>query len=245
MMGRVLAIVLLIMLMSSPVLAAGGGGDMMDPRVDVSDQSSLQRGAKLFANNCMGCHSAKYVRWNALPEALGTSMEMIESNLIYGDYTPGDTIKAAMRSDDAADWFGAAPPDLSLTARARGADWVYTYLNSFYRDPEASGGWNNTVLPNSSMPHVLWRMQGVPEPRYAEGRDSHKISELVIPAAQAGTLNAAEYQRVTRDITNFMAFMAEPVRAKRQEMGVWVIGFLIVFTTLAYLLKREYWRDIH
>lgn len=243
-MRRLLAIMLMVFAASS-AWAAGGGGDLMDARVDVSDQSSLQRGAKLFANNCMGCHSAKYVRWNALPEALGVSMEMVESNLIYGSYTPGDTINAAMRSADAADWFGAAPPDLSLTARARGADWVYTYLNSFYEDPDASGGWNNTVLANSSMPHVLWRMQGVPEARYEAHNGEQQISELVIPAAQAGTLSEAEYQRVTRDITNFMAFMAEPVRAKRQEMGIWVIGFLVIFTTLAYLLKREYWRDIH
>ena len=161
-MGK-LALILLLGMVAGPAWAAGGGGDLMDARVDVSNEASLQRGANLFANNCMGCHSAKYVRWNALPEALGIPMTMVEESLIYGAYTPGDTINAAMRSEDGADWFGAAPPDLSLTARSRGADWVYTYLNSFYRDPDASIGWNNTLLANSSMPHVLWRLQGVPE----------------------------------------------------------------------------------
>lgn len=230
---------------SSTVWAAGGGGDLMDARVDVSDEASLQRGAKLFANNCMGCHSAQYVRWNALPDALGVSMEMVESNLIYGSYSPGDTINAAMRSADAADWFGAAPPDLSLTARSRGADWVYTYLNSFYRDPDASIGWNNELLANSSMPHVLWRMQGVPEAEYETHNGEPQLAGITVPDGQSGTLSESEYHQVTRDITNFMAFMAEPVRAERQEMGVWVIGFLVIFTTLAYFLKREYWRDIH
>jgi len=242
---RRLLLIALLACLSAPAWSAGGGGDLMDARVDVSDEASLQRGAKLFANNCMGCHSAEYVRWNALPEALGVSMETVESNLIYGDYTPGDTINAAMRGADASDWFGAEPPDLSLTARARGADWVYTYLNSFYQDPDASIGWNNTLLANSSMPHVLWRMQGVPEARYEESHGEQQVAELVLPEGQQGTLSESEYHRVTRDITNFMAFMAEPVRAKRQEIGVWVIGFLVVFTVLAYLLKREYWRDIH
>jgi ubiquinol-cytochrome c reductase cytochrome c1 subunit len=242
---RKLALCLLIALVPAAAYGAGAGGDYMDAQVDVSDQGSLQRGAKLFANNCMGCHSAKYVRWNALPEALGVPMEMIEENLIYGSYQAGDTINAAMRSTDAAEWFGAAPPDLSLTARSRGADWVYTYLNSFYRDPDASIGWNNTLLANSSMPHVLWRLQGVPEARYEESQNGLQVAGIRVPEAQQGMLSEAEYHQATRDITNYMAFMAEPVRAKRQEIGVWVIGFLVIFTGLAYLMKREYWRDIH
>jgi ubiquinol-cytochrome c reductase cytochrome c1 subunit len=236
---------MVLALCSGTAAAAGGGGDLMDAKVDVSNEASLQRGAKLFANNCMGCHSAKFVRWNALPEALGVSMETIEENLIYGSYEAGDTINAAMRQADGSEWFGAAPPDLSLTARARGEDWVYTYLNSFYRDPDASIGWNNKLLKNSSMPHVLWRLQGVPEPVYEGSGDSIQVASLEIPEGQGGMLTEAEYHQATRDITNFMAFMAEPVRAKRQEIGVWVIGFLVVFTILAYFLKREYWRDVH
>ena len=242
---KAIAFAIMLALFSGTAAAAGGGGDLMDAKVDVSNEASLQRGAKLFANNCMGCHSAKYVRWNALPEALGVSMETIEDNLIYGSYQAGDTINAAMRPADGSEWFGAAPPDLSLTARARGEDWVYTYLNSFYRDPDASIGWNNKLLQNSSMPHVLWRLQGVPEPVYEGSGDSIQVASLEIPEGQGGTLTEAEYHQATRDITNFMAFMAEPVRAKRQEIGVWVIGFLVVFTILAYFLKREYWRDVH
>ena len=236
---------LMLGILSTTGYAAAPSGNLMDAQVDVSDQGSLQRGAKLFANNCMGCHSAKYVRWNALPEPLGVSMEMVEDNLIYGAYQAGDTINAAMRSEDGAEWFGAAPPDLSLTARARGADWVYTYLNSFYRDSDASIGWNNKLLANSSMPHVLWRLQGVPEAEYEDTANGVRVAGICVPDAQQGMLSTAEYHQATRDITNYMAFMAEPVRAKRQEIGVWVIGFLVIFTGLAYLMKREYWRDIH
>ena len=242
---RKIALCVLLALGSGSVFAAGGGGDLMDARVDVSDEASLQRGAKLFANNCMGCHSAEYVRWSALPDGLGVPMETIEETLVYGSYESGDMMNAAMRGADAADWFGAEPPDLSLTARSRGADWVYTYLNSFYRDPDASIGWNNTLLENSSMPHVLWRLQGVPEPTYEEHGDSLEVAGIRVPEDQQGTLSEAEYHQATRDITNFMAFLAEPVRAKRQELGVWVIGFLVIFTFLAYLMKREYWRDVH
>lgn len=242
---RKIALGLLLGLFSGLAVGAGGGGDLMDPKVDVSDESSLQRGAKLFANNCMGCHSAEYMRWNALPEGLGVPMETIEANLVYGSYEAGDKMNIAMQGQDASDWFGAEPPDLSLTARSRGADWVYTYLNSFYRDPDASIGWNNSLLENSSMPHVLWRLQGVPEADYEEIDGELQMAGITIPEGQQGPLSESEYQQATRDITNFMAYLAEPVRAKRQEIGMWVIGFLVIFTGLAYLMKREYWRDIH
>lgn len=242
---RKIALAILLSLGAGPALAAGGGGDLMDARVDVSDEASLQRGAKLFANYCMGCHSAEFVRWNALPEPLGVPMETIEENLIFGDYQPGDVIEAAMPADDAEEWLGVAPPDLSLTARARGADWVYTYLNSYYRDSDTSTGWNNLLLENSSMPHVLWRLQGTPEARYEDGDDSLEVVGTRVPEDAAGAMSEREYQQATRDITNFMAWMAEPARETRQTMGVWVIGFLIVFTGLAWLMKREYWKDIH
>ena len=239
-------IALAVVLFLAPGLAAAaGGGDLMDPRVDVSDEASLQRGAKLFSNYCMSCHSAEYVRWNSLDEALGVPMEVIEDNLIFSDYEPGDTMNAVMTADDGEEWLGVAPPDLSLTARARGADWVYTYLNSYYRDPDSRTGWNNLVLENSSMPHVLWRLQGVPEPEYEDGDEDLEIVGTRIPEDHAGVMSEREYEQATRDITNFMAYMAEPVREQRQRLGFWVIGFLIIFTAVAYLLKREYWRDVH
>ncbi|PWG65188.1 cytochrome c1 [Spiribacter halobius] len=242
---RKIALAMLLTLAPGAALAAAPAGDLMDARVDVSDEASLQRGAKLFANYCMGCHSAKFVRWNAMPDALGVPMETIEDNIIFGEYQAGDVIRAAMPADDAEEWFGVAPPDLSLTARSRGADWVYTYLNSYYRDPEASTGWNNLVLENSAMPHVLWRLQGVPEADYEETDDGVRVAGIRVPESAAGTMSEREYHQATRDITNFMAWMAEPARETRQTLGIWVIGFLIVFTGLAYLLKREYWRDIH
>lgn len=235
----------LLGLATAGVHAAGPSGDFMDANVDVSDTASLQRGANLFANNCMGCHSAEFVRWNALPEGLGVSMELIEENLIFGSYEVGDMMMSAMGTNDSMNWFGAPAPDLSLTARSKGPDWIFTYLNSFYRDPDASIGWNNTLLENSSMPHVLWHLQGVPEPVREEQGGELMTVGIEVPASAAGTMTEAEYLRATRDITNFMTFLGEPVRAKRHQMGVWVIGFLVIFTFLAYLMKREYWRDIH
>ena len=241
-----IAIGLLVLLLGSSSLhAAGSYGNLMSARVDVSDEASLQRGAALFTNLCISCHSASFMRWNALPEGLGVPMSMVEENLIYGAYEEGNMMRAAMRQSDAERWFGAPAPDLSLTARSRGADWIYTYLNSFYRDPDASSGWNNTLLTNSSMPHVMWQLQGVPEARFEESGGSIQVAGIRVPEHQAGSLTEAEFQQATRDMTNFMAFVAEPVRAKRERMGVWVIGFLVVFTFLAYLLKREYWRDVH
>lgn len=239
-------IVLALLVLCTAGIAHGAPyADLMKARVDVADEASLQRGAALFSNLCISCHSAKFVRWNALPEGLGVPMAMVEENLIYGSYEEGNMMRAAMREADAERWFGASAPDLSLTARSRGADWIYTYLNSFYRDADTSSGWNNTLLVNSSMPHVMWQLQGIPEARFGESGGEIRVAGIQVPEGQAGSLSEAEFQRATRDLTNFMAFMAEPVRAKRERMGVWVIGFLVVFTFLAYLLKREYWRDIH
>lgn len=244
-MKKIVISLLVLLLGASPVDAAGAYDNLMSARVDVSDQASLQRGAALFTNLCISCHSASFMRWNALPDGLGVPMSMVEENLIYGAYEEGNMMRAAMRPSDAERWFGAAAPDLSLTARSRGADWIYTYLNSFYRDPDASSGWNNTLLTNSSMPHVMWQLQGVPEARFEESGGSIQVAGIRVPEHQAGSLSEAEFQQATLDITNFMAFVAEPVRAKRERMGVWVIGFLLIFTFLAYLMKREYWRDVH
>ncbi|WP_440996879.1 cytochrome c1 [Arhodomonas sp. SL1] len=242
---RKTTVALLLALLPGVVLGAGGGQDMMDPQVDVTDTQSLQRGAKHFANYCMGCHSLEYLRYNRMGADLNIPDDVIDSQLIFD----GSQVHAPMRSSmdpaDGNEWFGAAPPDLSLTVRARGADWVYTYLNTFYRDPDSSTGVNNLVLPGSSMPHVLWTLQGIPEPVYGEGADGELHVVDVDAPEEAGMLSEEEFHRVTRDITNFLAYASEPIKAERQRVGIWVLLFIAVFTALAYLLKREYWKGVH
>lgn len=238
---RMLALAVLLSLAPAAAWSAAEGGGLMDARVDVTDTASLQRGAKLFANYCMGCHSMKYLRYSRLAEDLDIPEEVVERYLIWNEQTQiQEPMVNAMSQEDGEQWFGVAPPDLSLTVRARGADWVYTYLNTFYLDESQPTGVNNLVLAGASMPHVLWRLQGIPVPVIEDG---HVVGTEVPEGA--GALTEEEYHRVTRDIVNFMAYASEPIRAYRESLGVWVILFLLVFTGLAYLLKREYWKDIH
>jgi ubiquinol-cytochrome c reductase cytochrome c1 subunit len=236
-----LALAVLLLIAPPTAWSAGGGGDLMDPHVDVTDTASLQRGAMLFANYCMGCHSMKYLRYSRLAQDLDIPEEVVERYLIWSEETQvHDTMGNAMSAQDGEQWFGVAPPDLSLTVRARGADWVYTYLNTFYLDESQPTGVNNMVLEGASMPHVLWRLQGIPVPVVENG----EVVGVEVPEG-SGTLSEEEYHEVTRDIVNFMAYAAEPIRAYRESLGVWVILFLLGFTGLAYLLKREYWKDVH
>ncbi|MCS4504720.1 Ammonia monooxygenase gamma subunit [wastewater metagenome] len=242
---RKFAVALLIALLPGIALGAEGGQHLMNPDVDVSNTASLQRGAKYFANYCMGCHSLKYLRYSRMAEDLNIPEDVVEKTMIWDGGQVHSKMMSAMASDDGKNWFGAAPPDLSLTVRARGADWVYTYLNTFYRDPESDTGVNNLTLPGASMPHVLWQLQGMPEPVYGEGSGgSLHVKEVEVPEG-AGLLSEEEYHQVTRDITNFLAYAAEPVQAERERLGVWVLLFIAVFTALAYLLKREFWKDVH
>lgn len=242
-------IALAFVLASGQGLAAGGGGDMMAANPDVTNEASLQNGAKLFVNYCLGCHSMKYMRYSRLSQDLNIPESVVEEQLIFSDEQKiGDTMTNAMAAEMAEKWFGAAPPDLSLTARVRGADWIYTYLNTFYRDEERSLGVNNLVLPNASMPHVLARLQGVPEPVLEEvdsgGESKLAVVDVSTPEG-AGTLSEKAYHELTRDITNFMVYAAEPVQAERERLGVYVILFLVVLTFILYLLKREFWKDVH
>lgn len=244
---RRIAVALMLAVLPTLAGAVGGGhGTLMDANVDVTATASLQRGAKLFVNYCMGCHSLKYLRYQRLAEDLGIPEELVKKYLIWDGSEIHSTMTNAMREEDAQDWFGAAPPDLSYTVRVRGADWVYTYLNTFYRDPSRPTGVNNLLLPGASMPHVLARLQGIPEPVYAEnGHDGEKVVVGVKVPEEAGVLTPEEYHRVTRDITNFLAYAAEPIQAYRQQLGIYVILFLLVLLGIVYLLKREYWKDVH
>lgn len=230
-----------------PALGLAAGGSPLEASgTDLSDKASLQRGAGLYMNYCSACHSLSLHRYSRIAQDLGLSQEQVEQNLIPGEAKFGENIKTGLAAGDGAAWFGKAPPDLSLTARARlgGPDWIYSYLKGFYVDETRPMGWNNTVFPGASMPHVLWEMQGIQRPVYEQGADgqAHVVKlELVSP----GRIDARQYDQVARDISAFMQYVAEPAAMKRESVGVWVVLFLAFFTFLAYLLKSEYWRDVH
>jgi ubiquinol-cytochrome c reductase cytochrome c1 subunit len=202
--------------------------------IDASDHASLQRGAKTFINNCLNCHSANYMRYNRLKD-IGLTEKQIKDNLLFAGEKVGDTMTVAMNPKDAKKWFGVVPPDLSVEVRARGADWVYAYMRGFYRDETTPTGWNNIVYDKVAMPHVLYEMQG----EQVLNHETHKL-ELVKP----GKLTPSEYNAYIGDLTNYMAFMAEPGKQQRQQLGWWVLIFLGVMLVLARRLKKEYWKDI-
>jgi len=192
-------------------------------------------------NYCLGCHSAKYVRYNRVAADLGISEAQLIDNLMFTGERPHDTMRIGIDPDQAKRWFGVVPPDLSLIARARGTDYLYTFLRSFYADPAKATGVNNIVLPGTAMPHVLSSLQGVQTAQFSEGEYPQWESfELVEP----GQLSPEAYDDFVRDTVNFLEYVGEPAKAKRQALGVWVILFLLVFTGFAYLLKKEYWKDV-
>jgi len=232
-----------LLITAGPSLAAGGA-DLDMAGTNVFDQASLQRGASLFVNYCMGCHSMQYQRYRRVAEDLELSEEMVEEFLVKGEKELTDYMKSSMPYDQSADWFGKPPPDLSLTARSRGPDWIYTFLRSYYL---TDTGWNNTVLENPAMPHVLWDLQGIQRAVTETTTDEQGVSHTNITALevdQPGRLSPEEYDRVVRDITAFMEYVGEPAVLKRERIGVWVLLFLAVFTFLAYLLYIDYWKDI-
>jgi ubiquinol-cytochrome c reductase cytochrome c1 subunit len=233
---------LLLAMLSAPLLAFASGAEMhLDKAPDhARDYPALQTGAKIFVNYCLNCHSASYMRYNRLQD-IGLSEAQIKDNLMFAASKVGDPMTIAMQRADAKAWFGAAPPDLTLIARARsseagsGADWLYTYLRSFYRDDQRPTGWNNTVFANVGMPHVLWELQG----DQILGED-HEL-KLVKP----GKLSPAEYDAMVGDLVGFLSYMGEPVSEFRKRLGVVVLIALAVIFVFAYALKREFWKDVH
>jgi ubiquinol-cytochrome c reductase cytochrome c1 subunit len=202
--------------------------------IDPSDLASLQRGARTFVNNCLNCHSANYMRYNRLID-IGLSEKEIKENLLFASDKVGDTMQVNMAAEDAKKWFGVAPPDLSVEVRARGADWVYAYMRGFYKDDTTPSGWNNIVFDKVAMPHVLYQLQG----EQVLNHETHKL-ELVKP----GKLSPAEYNNFVADLTNFMAFMAEPAKEQRKSIGIWVLLFLGILLVLTKMLKNAFWKDI-
>lgn len=264
--------VLMLALAPLTAMSSGAGPELEQANIDLNNHAAIQRGAKMFVNYCMGCHSAKYVRYQLLKN-VGLSEDDIKENLMFSDSKIGDLMTIAMPADDAGKWFGAPAPDLALTARIKhgGADWIYTYLKSFYLDPSRPMGVNNTVFPNVGMPHVLWELQGIQKPiyKYHVVHDGHTVEEFDTEAAakalveekgeeyrmdrvveklemvEPGAMTPVQYDQAARDIATFLTYISEPIKLERQRMGVWVILFLVVFSVIAYLMKKEWWKDVH
>lgn len=228
-------LIALVALVPTLGFAAGGHNVHLEKaNIDLNDKESLVRGLDLFQHYCSGCHSTQYQRYERVATDLGVSIDDMRSKFIFTDAKVGELMENAIPEKDAAKWFGAAPPDLTLVARVRGEDWVYSYLKGFYKDPSRPFGVNNTVFPSVGMPHVLEGLQGIAV-KQADG-------SLV---ATGGKLNAEEYDQAARDITGFLVYSAEPVKLEREALGVWVLGFLFIFFIVAFLLKKEYWKDVH
>lgn len=240
------ALLLSLVFASSQVSMAAGGGALQSANASLSDRGSLQNGAKLFVNYCSGCHSIKLMRYSRIAADLGLSEQQVMDNLNFTGAKFGEQIPASMSMQDGQQWFGAAPPDLSLMARARGVDYIYTYLKSFYLDSTRPIGWNNTTFPNASMPNPLWQLQGIQVAKFKPGENGEAHGALEgFEMHRAGTLTPAQFDTVARDITNFLQYAAEPAALKRKIVGIWVLLFLAGFTLLAWFLKQEYWKDVH
>ncbi len=235
-----------LLLAASFSVALAGEAGFERSGANIEDTASLQRGAKWYVNYCLGCHSLNYMRYNRLATDLQLSDDEVMQNLVFSNAKIGDTMTIAMDEEQAEDWFGKAPPDLSLIGRSRGADWLYAYLRGFYKDED--GSWNNSALDNVAMPNVLWRLQGIQIPVYREETTEEGYTHEVLDHYELttqGTQSAQEYEETARDLAAFLEYVGEPAALQRKSIGVWVILFLVLFTFLAYLLKVEYWRDVH
>lgn len=245
---RILASFILVLGLFAGAVSAqvAEGGELMTSGANIRDTASLQRGAKLFFNYCAGCHSLHFMRYSRMAEDLDLTEDEVMNNLNFTDAKFHETMDSAMPIDAAEQWFGKAPPDLSLIVANRGSDWVYSYLNSFYLDPERPVGWNNTVFENASMPNVLWELQGLQVAEYGKAEkpgDKPPVEKLALK--QAGSMTPAEFHDATRDITAFLQYVSEPAAMKRHSLAPWVLLYLAAFTFLAWLLKHEYWKDVH
>lgn len=234
----------LFLLAAAPVVAFASGASVhLDKApVNLSDADSLQRGARVFVNYCLNCHSAGSMRYSRLQD-LGLTEDQIKDNLMFAAEKPGEQMKIGMSKADAKAWFGANPPDLSVIARSRGADWLYSYLRGFYRDDSRATGWNNTVFDKVGMPHVMWSLQGEMVPVYKKEGEHDVIARLEL--VKPGSVTLAEYDAMVGDLVNYLVWMGEPAQLQRKQLGLIVLAFLAVFFVVAYYLKKEFWKDIH
>lgn len=257
-------IAITVSIFSSNSFSAGGHGAVLDHApVNMNDKQSLQNGAKLFVNYCLSCHSAEYSRYNRVAEDLEIPVALLKENLMFTTEKTGDLMKTTMPVGDAKRWFGVAPPDLSLVSRVRKPDWVYTYLRAFYIDESSPSGWNNSLFENVAMPHALYELQGVQrfvgkvdkietqagDAHAAETSDHDEnfkvVGDAIFELVHQGSLSPKEFDKAMMDLTAFLVYLAEPAQLKRTSIGVYTLFFLIILMGLCYLLKKEYWRDVH
>ena len=249
-----------------PLTGFASGGDhepVLDKytlELNLGNKDSLRNGARLFVNYCLSCHSAAYMRYNRMGRDLGLSEEQVKNNLMFvSDFSDedkpegqpkkaGDLMTVALQTKDAKRYFGTAVPDLTVITRARGSEWVYDYLNTFYVDEKRGVGVNNVRFKNVGMPHVLWELEGLKKPKYETHADAngHEVKQIVdFEYISEGKMSPAEYRSATNDLVNFMTYMAEPIRLERQRTGIFVLFFLAILFVFAYMLKKEYWKDVH
>ncbi len=254
-MKKLFALLLTTLALMSGVRAAEGGAPLdRFPVERVTDLAALQNGAKLFVNYCLNCHAAAFQRYNRLKD-IGLTEEEIKQNLLFATDKVGETMKVSLDPKHAKAWFGGVPPDLTLAARARashagtGADWLYTYLRTFYRDDTRPTGWNNLVFPNVGMPHVLWELQGQRAAVYREEQDPHDASKKThvfqgFEQITPGTMSPQQFDNTVADLVAYMQWMAEPMAQSRVRIGVGVILFLLGFLLIAWRLNASFWKDV-
>ena len=240
----ILAIFLIPAAVAFSAHASEGGYRLDRAPIEPNDLVSLQAGAKTFVNYCLNCHGAQYMRYNRLTD-LGLTEAQIRDNLILTDAKVGDTMKVALSAKDGKAMFGAAPPDLTVVGRSRGADWLYTYLRTFYRDDKSPTGWNNAAFPQVAMPHVLWTMQGERRLEEVHAEGGHGANEYKWIQLTPGTQNEVQYDTTVRDLVNFLVYMGEPAASDRKRLGVLALFALGILFIFAYALKKEYWKDVH
>lgn len=222
-------------LFSLQAMAASGEVHLDHVEIDITDQASLQRGAKTFVNYCLSCHEASFMRYNRMARDLGLSDDQVKENLMFASDKIGETMTVAMRPEDAEKWFGVTPPDLSVIARARGTDWLYTYLRTFYLDESRPMGTNNVAFKDVGMPHVLWEQQG-----YLAKNDNGELVQ-----ATEGQMSQHQYNVMVHDLVNFLAYISEPSKLERMALAKWVLLYLFIFFLVAYPLKKAFWKDVH
>lgn len=233
-----MSMLFILLLLILPVVGAQAQ-ELDEADIDVFDTPSLRRGAHFFATYCSGCHSIKHIRYSRLAEDLKMPEDEVKEKLMAGEGKFSDGMTSSMNPEDGEKWFGAKPPDLSLSARARGPDWLYTYLRSFYLDESRPFGVNNLVFENVAMPNVLWELQGHQKAVYKDSQ----IDRLEL--VQQGSMTPAQFDRAVNDLVNFLVYVGEPAKLDRLRLGKYVILFLALFAILTYRLKKEYWKDIH
>jgi len=244
---RKLIIAFVIAVLPGMALASEGGVHLQKVDIDLNNKETLQRGAKVFVNYCLSCHSANYMRYNRMGRDLGLTDQEVKDNLMFAADKVGETMSIAMPSDKSAVWFGTAPPDLSVIARAKGKDYLYTYLTGFYVDDSRATGVNNVALHNVAMPDVLWELEGLKAPIYKTEKHGDEEVQVIegYKHLTKGKQTPAEFDATVRDLVAFLVYMGEPSQQTRKAYGIWVLLFLFGLFVVSYYLKREYWKDVH